>query len=46
MDGFWIGSNLESAGEAPLAGTLASIMDSLRTTEQLHALKRRVINCK
>jgi hypothetical protein len=28
VDGFWIGSNLESAGEAPLAGTLASIMDS------------------
>ena len=28
VDGFWIGSNLESTGEAPLAGTLASIMDS------------------
>jgi hypothetical protein len=28
VDGCWIGSNLASAGEAPLAGTLASIMDS------------------
>jgi hypothetical protein len=27
-DGFWIGSNWESTGEAPLADTLASIMDS------------------
>jgi hypothetical protein len=28
VDGFWIGSNWESTGEAPLADTLASIMDS------------------
>ena len=28
VDGFWIGSNRESTGEAPLAHTLASIMDS------------------
>jgi hypothetical protein len=28
VDGFWIGPNWESAGEAPLADTLASIMDS------------------
>jgi hypothetical protein len=28
VDGIWIGSNWESTGEAPLADTLASIMDS------------------
>jgi hypothetical protein len=28
VDGFWIGSNWESTGEAPLADMLASIMDS------------------
>jgi hypothetical protein len=28
VDGFWIGSNWASTGEAPLADTLASIMDS------------------
>ena len=28
VDRFWIGSNWESTGEAPLADTLASIMDS------------------
>ena len=28
VDGFWIGSNWELTGEAPLADTLASIMDS------------------
>ena len=28
VDGFWIDSNWESTGEAPLADTLASIMDS------------------
>ena len=27
-DGFWIGSNWESTGQAPSADTLASIMDS------------------
>jgi hypothetical protein len=28
VDGFWIDSNWESTGDAPLADTLASIMDS------------------
>jgi hypothetical protein len=28
VDGFWIGSSWESTGDAPLADTLASIMDS------------------
>ena len=28
VDGFWIGSNWESTGQAPSADTLASIMDS------------------
>ena len=40
MDSFWIGSNWESTGEAPLADTLASIMDSAPYDEQLHALKK------
>jgi hypothetical protein len=39
VDGFWIGSNWESTGEAPLANTLASIMDSAPYDGQLHALK-------
>jgi hypothetical protein len=41
VHGSWIGSNWESTGEAPLADTLASIMDPLHTTEQLHALKKQ-----
>ena len=40
VDGFWIDSNWESTGEAPLADTLASIMDSAPSDEQLHALKK------
>jgi len=40
VDGFRIGSNWESTGQAPLTDTLASIMDSAPTTEQLHALKK------
>jgi len=39
VDGFWIGSNWESTGQAPLADTLASIMDSALYDGQLHALK-------
>jgi hypothetical protein len=47
VDGFWIGSNWESTGEAPLADTLASILDSAPSDEQMHALKEEgVINCK
>jgi hypothetical protein len=40
VDGFWIGSNWESTGEAPLADTLASIMDSAPYDEQLHAPRK------
>jgi hypothetical protein len=40
VDGFWIDSNWESTGEAPLADTLASIMDSAPYDGQLHALKK------
>ena len=47
VDGFWIGSNWESTGQAPLADTLASIMDSAPYDEQLHAPEEGgVINCK
>ena len=40
VDGFWIGSNWESTGDAPLADTLASIMDSAPYDGQLHALRK------
>ena len=40
VDGFWIGANWESTGDAPLADMLASIMDSAPYDEQLHALKK------
>jgi hypothetical protein len=40
VDGFWIGSNWESTGDAPLADMLASIMDSAPYDGQLHALKK------
>jgi hypothetical protein len=39
VDGFWIGSNWELTGEAPLADTLASIMDSAQYDGAVHALK-------
>ena len=40
VDGFWIGSNWESTGDAPLADTQASIMDSAPYDGQLYALKK------
>jgi hypothetical protein len=47
VDGFWIGSNWESTGEAPLADTLASIMDSaLYDGAAAGAEEGGVINCK
>ena len=47
VDGFWIGSNWESTGEAPLADMLASIMDSAPYDGAAAcAEKGGVINCK
>jgi len=47
VDGFWIGSNWESTGEAPLADTLASIMDSAPYDGAAACAEEgRVINCK
>jgi hypothetical protein len=47
VDGFWIGSNWESTGEAPLADTLASIMDSAPYDgAAASADEAGVINCK
>jgi hypothetical protein len=47
VDGFWIGSNRESTGEAPLADTLASIMGSASYDGAAACAEQgRVINCK
>jgi hypothetical protein len=47
MDGFRIGSNWESTGDAPLADTLASIMDSAPYDGAAACAEEgRVINCK
>ncbi len=47
VDGFWIGSNWESTGQAPLADTLASIMDSAPYDGAAACAEEgRVINCK
>ena len=47
VDGFWIGSNWESTGEAPLADTLASIMDSAPYDGAAACAEEGgVINCK
>jgi hypothetical protein len=47
VDGFWIGSNWESTGQAPLADTLASIMDSApHDGAAACAEEGRVIDCK
>jgi len=47
VDGFWIGSNWESTGQAPLADTLASIMDSAAYDGAAGCTEEgRVINCK
>jgi hypothetical protein len=46
VDGFWIGSNWESTGDAPLADTLASIMDSAIQRTAACAEEEGVINCK
>jgi hypothetical protein len=47
VDGFWIGSNWESTGEAPLADLLASIMDSAPYDGAAACDgRRRGINCK
>jgi hypothetical protein len=47
VDGFWIGSNWESTGEAPLADTLASILDSAPCDgAAARAEEAGVINCK
>ena len=40
VDGFWIGSNWESTGDAPLAEHWLRSWTPLHTTEQLHALKK------
>jgi hypothetical protein len=47
VDGFWIGSNWESTGEAPLADTVASIRDSAPCDgAAAGAEEGKVINCK
>ena len=47
VDGFWIGSNWESTGDAPLADTLASIMDSAPSDGAAACAEEGgVINCK
>jgi hypothetical protein len=47
VDGFWIGSNCESTGVAPLADTLASIMDSAPYGGAAACVEEGgVINCK
>ena len=47
VDGCWIGSNWESTGDAPLADTLASIMDSAPSDGAAAcAEEAEVINCK
>jgi hypothetical protein len=47
VDGFWIGSNWESTGQAPLADTLASIMASAPYDGAAACAEEgRVINCK
>jgi hypothetical protein len=47
VDVFWIGSNWESTSEAPLADTLASIMDSAPSDGAAACAEEgRVINCK
>lgn len=47
VDGFWIGSNWESTGQAPLADTLASIMDSAPSDGAAACAEEGgVINCK
>jgi hypothetical protein len=47
VDGFWNGSNWESAGKAPLADTLASIMDSAPSDGAAGCAEEgRVSNCK
>jgi hypothetical protein len=47
VDGFWIGSNWESTGDAPLADTLASIMDSAPYDGAAACAEEGgVINCK
>jgi hypothetical protein len=47
VDGFWVGSNWESAGEAPLADMLASIIDSAPYDGAAACAEERgVINCK
>jgi len=47
VDGFWIGSNWESTGDAPLADTLASIMDSAPYDGAAGCAEEgRVSNCK
>ena len=40
VDGFWIGSDWESTGEAPLLTRWLRSWTPLHTTEQLHALKK------
>jgi hypothetical protein len=47
VDGFWIGSNWESTGDAPLADTLASIMHSAPYDGAAACAEAGgVINCK
>ena len=47
VDGFWIGSNWESTGQAPLADTLASIMDPAPYDGAAGCAEEGgVINCK
>ena len=40
VDGFWIGSNCDSTGDAPLADPWLRSWTPHQTTEQLHALKK------
>ena len=40
VDGFWIGSNWESTGDAPLLTRWLRSWTPLHATEQLHALKK------
>jgi hypothetical protein len=46
VDGFCIGSNWDSPGQAPLPATLASIMDSAPSDGAAGCAEKGVSNCK